>query len=110
MHYLITASVNVERNIPGLDHHPVNHSLFFVDLITGIHTENIKSYWNSSKVKLKAMKGVRRKKLPAGYLKNFMWREQANINVFNGIVNAIMPENSLYQVYIKMVPLGTSKY
>ena len=40
-------------NIPGLTHRTVNHSLFFVDPVTGVHTQNIESYWNHCKEKLK---------------------------------------------------------
>jgi hypothetical protein len=38
-------------------HHMVNHSLEFVNTATGVHTENIESYWNRAKIKLKRMRG-----------------------------------------------------
>ena len=59
-------------NIPGLENRSVNHSLFFVDPVTGVHTQNIESYWNRCKVKLKHNErcSVRREMLP-GYLDEF---------------------------------------
>ena len=39
---------------------PVNHSLFFVDPVTGVHTQTIESYWNRIKTKLKTTKGAHR--------------------------------------------------
>ena len=59
-------------NIDGLMHHTVNHRLHFVDPVTGVHTQNIESYWNRCKTKIKAMKSVRRNML-LGYLDEFMW-------------------------------------
>ena len=49
---------NQEGNIPGLDHSTVSHLLFFVDLVTSVHTQMIESYWNWIKTKLKTIKGV----------------------------------------------------
>ena len=49
---------NQVDNIPGLEHRTVNHSLFFVDPVAGVHTQTIESYWNRVKTKLKTMKGV----------------------------------------------------
>ena len=82
------AAYNNVGNIPGLQHQTVNHSLFFVDPITGVHTQNIESYWNRCKVKLKQMKGVRRDMLP-GYLDEFMWRERAGDNKFEAVLEEI---------------------
>ena len=51
----------------------VNHSRHFVDPATG-NTQNIESYWNRVKTKLKRMKGCHAHQL-SSYLDEFMWRE-----------------------------------
>ena len=55
-------------------HNTVNHSLDFVDPATGVHTQNVESYWNRVRGKFKRMKGVHEDMLPS-YLDEFMWRE-----------------------------------
>ena len=49
---------NVQQLAPVVQHDMVNHSLNFVDPVTGVHTQNVESYWNSVKTKFKRMKGV----------------------------------------------------
>ncbi|XP_019863338.1 PREDICTED: uncharacterized protein LOC100639804 [Amphimedon queenslandica] len=56
-------------------HQMVNHSVNFVDPATGVHTQNIESYWSRAKRKLKRMKGCHAEQLPS-YLDEFMWRER----------------------------------
>ena len=56
-------------------HHTVNHSLNFVDPVTGVHTQHVESHWNRVKLKLKAMKGCHAHQVPS-YLDEFMWRER----------------------------------
>ena len=53
----------------------VNHSLNFVDPISGVHTQNVESYWNRVKTKFKRMKGVHEQML-SSYLDEFMWRQR----------------------------------
>ena len=60
---------------PISEHNTVNHSLHFVDPVTGIHTQNIESYWAKHKYVLKKMKGCRREFLTQ-YLQEFMWRDK----------------------------------
>ena len=55
-------------------HEVVNHSVNFVDPASGVHTQNIESYWNNVKQKLKRMKGCHADQLPS-YLDEHMWRE-----------------------------------
>ena len=57
-----------------LEHCTVNHSLHFVDPTTRVHTQNIESYWNLVKIKLKHMRGCHSHQLPS-YLDKFMWKE-----------------------------------
>lgn len=52
-----------------------NHSLHFVDPATGVHTQNVESYWAQVKIKLKRMRGCHTQQLPS-YLNEFMWRER----------------------------------
>ena len=50
----------------------VNHSLHFVDPTTGVHTQNVESYWGRVKLKFKRRKGCQASQLPS-YLDEFMW-------------------------------------
>lgn len=59
---------------PVASHRTVNHSLTFVDPTTGVHTQNIESYWNRVKIKLKRMRGCMSDQIPS-YLDEFMWME-----------------------------------
>ena len=72
-------------------HATVNHSLHFVDPVTGVHTQTIESYWNRAKLRLKKMKGVSEQQLPS-HLDEFMWRErfgQTSPDAFNSIIRDI---------------------
>ncbi len=69
----------------------MNHSLHFVDPVTGVHTQTIESYWNRAKLRLKKMKGVSEQQLPS-HLDEFMWRErfgQTRPDAFNNIIRDI---------------------
>ena len=64
------------QQLPSVStHNTVNHSLHFVDPVTGVHTQNVESYWNRVKGKFKRMKGVHEEML-SSYLDEFMWRER----------------------------------
>ena len=56
-------------------HQTVNHSIEFVNSVTGAHTQNVESYWNRAKIKLKRMRGCHELEI-TGYLDEFMWRER----------------------------------
>ena len=71
----------------------VNHSITFVDPITGTHTQHIESYWNRVKIKLqlKHMKGCHENQI-ASYLDEFMYRESYGNTAreaFNNILSDI---------------------
>ena len=67
------------RRVSGLPHiarhNTVNHSLNFIDPVAGTHTQNVESYCNRVKGKLKRMKGCHANQLPS-YLDEFLWRER----------------------------------
>ena len=70
------AAYNNVASLPNVGSHgTVNHSIEFVNSVTGVHTQNIESYWNRIKIKLKRMWGVTEQQLPS-YLDEFMWRER----------------------------------
>ena len=69
-------------SLPGVaGHSTVNHSLHFVDPSTGTHTQNIESYWNRVKCKLKRIRGCHAHQAPS-YLDEFMWRERHGCDSF----------------------------
>ena len=69
------AAYNHISRIPTITHEVINHSLHFVDPTTGVHTQNIESYWSRVKGKLKRMRGCHAHQL-SSYLDEFMWRER----------------------------------
>lgn len=71
-------------------HRTVNHSVQFVSP-TGVYTQNVESYWNRVKVKLKRMRGCAAKEV-SSYLDEFMWRERFGKTpqeAMDGIIQAI---------------------
>lgn len=70
------AAYNSVSSLPNVSSHgTVNHTLHFVDPTTGVHTQNVESYWSRVKVKLKRMKGCAAHQLTS-YLDEFMWKER----------------------------------
>ena len=65
----------VQHLHPVAQHQTVNHSIEFVNPTTGVHTQNMESYWNRVKTKIKRMRGCHRQML-SSYLDEFMWRER----------------------------------
>jgi len=73
----------------GYPHDTVNHSLLYVDPITGCHTNDIESRWNACKAKFKTRFGVPRDSLPS-YIDSYMWRSRRDTShMFADIVAAI---------------------
>ena len=52
----------------------VVHRLNFVNPVTGVHTQEIESYWNSWKLGQKTRRGIRREDM-LSYLDEQMWRQ-----------------------------------
>ena len=76
VHFNEWAAYNRVATLPNVtSHSTVNHSITFVDPVTGTHTQNMESYWNRVETKLKRMKGCHADQLPS-YLDEFMWRER----------------------------------
>ena len=59
----------------GFSYASVNHSLHFIDPVTGVHTQHVEGYWSGAKGKLKRMHGTS-DDLLLSYLDEYMWREQ----------------------------------
>ena len=76
-----------------VQHETVNHSITFVDPVTGVHTQNVESYWNRVKTKFKCMKGVHRNMLPS-YLDELMWRERHS-NTATATLNSLCRDTAL---------------
>ena len=66
------------RNNPDYTHLTVNHSVNFVDPVTGVHTQNIENTWMKAKCKQKKQFGLHRSMLNS-YLHEFMWRQEFGV-------------------------------
>lgn len=77
---------NVQQLAAVAQHDTVNHSLNFVDPVTGVHTQNIESYWNRVKTKFKRMKGVHAD-MVSSYMDEFMWRERHGASAATVLAN-----------------------
>ena len=75
----------------------MNHSVTFVDPVTGVHTQAIESYWNRVKLKFKRMKGVHLSQLPS-YLDEFMWRERHGESARRALRNIMRDVAAQYPV------------
>ena len=65
---------NVQHLPPVAQHQTVNYIIEFVNSTTGVHTQNMESYWNRVKIKIKRMRGCH-DQIMSSYLDEFMWRE-----------------------------------
>lgn len=90
------AAYNRIASLPNVSSHStVNHSVTFVDPLSGTHTQNVESYWNRAKMKLKRMRGCHADQL-ASYLDEFMWRErygQTKADAFNNIMRDVAAQS-----------------
>ena len=78
----------------------VNHSLHFVNPVSGIHTQTVESYWNRVKTKLKRVKGCAADQLPS-YIDEFMWRETYGKTGTEALTNIIHCISTQYPVYMQ---------
>ena len=73
----------------GFDHETVCHKDNFVNPLTGVHTQNVESYWNKHKTMLqKVLKGTRRNCLSL-HLAEAMFRERHEGYVLDGLMGVI---------------------
>ena len=72
----------------GYKHDTVNHSLNFVSPQTGVHTQNVESYWSKNKLRVKKMKGIQRIYLQ-DYLYEFMWRDNLPGDPFEKLIDLV---------------------
>ena len=87
--------VNTLPNVAS--HSTVNHSIEFVDPVTGTHTQNVESYWNRVKIQFKKMKGCHESQLPS-YLDEFMWRERFGCTASSALDSIVDHIAEQYQV------------
>lgn len=68
-------------------HRKVNHSLYFKDPITGIHTNSIEGTWAA--VKSKIAKRYRCEMHLKDHINSYIWRRQNNENLWNALLLAL---------------------
>lgn len=92
------AAYHQVQRLPNVStHEVVNHSVNFVAPTTGVHTQNVESYWNRVKTKLKRMKGCHGDQLPS-YLDEFMWRERYGTSALLALQNIMRDISVQYPV------------
>jgi transposase-like protein len=77
--------------MPPYQHVWVNHTMNFVDPITGACTNHVEGFWKNAKQKNKAMSGTTAELLPS-YLDEFQWRQmygKKTSQVFDNILAQI---------------------
>lgn len=86
-----TVYTNIQQLLPNnvSQHRIVNHSLNFVDPVTGVHTQNIESMWAKLKLPVKMKMGISRDDLQS-YLDDRMWREwKGEQHIFHNFITSL---------------------
>ncbi len=65
--------------------------------VAGVHTQNIESYWNRVKTKLKRMRGCHGTEIDS-YLDEFMWRERHGTTAETAFANIMRDIAIIYPV------------
>jgi hypothetical protein len=73
----------------GFNHQTVVHRDYFVDPETGVHTNNVESFWKRFKTKFKRMNGVAPTKIES-YIDEFLWLERFGRTVRERFGNTII--------------------
>lgn len=76
--------------VPGLTHQTVNHSVNFVDPVTGANTQRIERSWKAAKERNKRQNGTHRHMLDS-YMCEYMWRNRVKVQAFN-VFDAILQD------------------
>jgi len=69
-------------------HETVNHKINFVNPKTGAHTQNIESYWNKVKLKIKKRKGILKGKIDE-FITEHLFFERNEGKLFSELLNLI---------------------
>ena len=67
-------------------HETVNHSLNFINPISGVHAQSIESLWNKLKSRLKALMGLSNNSLKEN-LKEWMYKNNIAQGNFQYVIN-----------------------
>ena len=80
------------QRVLGFNHQTVNHSVNFVDPVTGVHSQHAESNWSVAKDKFKKMKGNTNPNFLQEYLKEFIWRRWHGEPHANGCFGRLMQD------------------
>ena len=78
--------IHLSENL-NISHHTVNHSLYFVDPQTGVHTNTIEGTWSALKKSIPFSRRTRGKITP--HLFEFIWRRLNAKNLWNMFIDAL---------------------
>ena len=73
----------------GYPHGTVNHSLHFVDPVTGVTTNHVEAMWQRAKTKFKAQHGSTNREMIPDYLAEFMWFQRFGESPFFNFWNQV---------------------
>ena len=82
----------------GYVHGAVVHQENFVDLWTGVHTQNVEGYWSRANHKIKSVYGSRSPPITS-YLGEFMWRERYGLSTSEAFANILAHIVEHYQFF-----------
>ena len=88
--------INLERDL-GLIHFTVNHSINFVDSVTGVHTNTIEGTWAGMKFNISPRR--RTNLLLRGCLEEFIWRRMFGEDLWNALISALSIESFNSQIF-----------
>ena len=80
------------QRVLGFNHQTINHSVNFVDPITGVHTQHAENNWFVAKDKFKKMKRNTNPNFLQEYLMEFMWRRWYGEPHPNGCFGRLMED------------------